>query len=204
MIIEKRKWLLIVSITAIVSFLITLFYISIFSSETFYQNINNSAMPNATDMRGPLPQFGEHPRLPFYVLPLSSVLLVVAIIPMSYYFISLRFEKSLEKKFDVISKLMEKNSSVSNMTTKKRDHKKDDKNIVLKFLNPGERKVVETLIEKKGEVLQSDITRMEGMTKLKTHRAVRDLERKGIIKREAHGKTHRIILSKEIKEAILK
>jgi len=204
MIIEKRKWLLIVSITAIVSFLITLFYISIFSSETFNQNINNSSMPNATDVRGPLPQFGEHPRLPFYVLPLSSVLLIVAIIPMSYYFISLRFEKSLEKKFDVISKLMEKNSSVSNKTMKKIDDKKYDKNIVLKFLNPGERKVVETLIEKKGEVLQSDITRMEGMTKLKTHRAVRDLERKGIIKREAHGKTHKIILSKDIKEAILK
>jgi len=68
----------------------------------------------------------------------------------------------------------------------------------------GERKVVETLIGKKGEILQSEISRIEGMTKLKTHRAVRDLERKGIIKRESYGKTHRIILSKDIKELILK
>jgi len=200
MIIEKRKWLLIVSITAIVSFLITLYYISIFSSETFEPNTNNSIMLNATDMRGTLPPFGEHPRVPFYVLPLSSILLIVAIIPMSYYFISMRLEKRLEKKFDVISKLMEKNTSAPNKAAKERD----DKNIVLKFLNPGERKVVETLIEKKGEILQSEISRMEGMNKLKTHRAVRDLERKGIIKKESHGKTYRIILSKDIKDAILK
>ena len=67
-----------------------------------------------------------------------------------------------------------------------------------------ERKVVERLIEKKGDVLQSEISKMEGMNKLKTHRAVIDLERKGIIKRESYGKTHHITLSKDVKELILK
>jgi len=59
------------------------------------------------------------------------------------------------------------------------------------------------LVEKKGEALQSEISREEGMTKLKTHRAVRNLEVKGIVKRYLHGKTYRIVLSKDVKELLL-
>jgi uncharacterized membrane protein len=100
----------------------------------------------------------------------------------------------------VISKLIKKNNSVSTESITE----KDNKNIILKFLNPSERKVIEKLIETKGSVLQSEISRAEGMTKLKTHRAVKDLERKGIIERESYGKTHRIILSKDIKDLMFK
>ena len=56
------------------------------------------------------------------------------------------------------------------------------------------------LIENNGKVLQAEINRIEGMTKLKTHRTVKDMERKGIIKRESFGKTNRIILSDDIKD----
>lgn len=182
--IEKRKLLLLVSIIAVISSFVIL-YISIIETSEIKETI-------------PIEPF--RPRIPIYNSLLSSVLLIVAIIPISYYFISKKFEEKLERKFDVITKLMKKNNSVSNKTPTEID----DKNIILKFLNLGERKIVETLIEKKGEVLQSEISRMEDMTKLKTHRAVRDLERKGIIRRESHGKTHRIILSKDIKDVILK
>jgi uncharacterized membrane protein len=198
MIIAKRKWLLLVSIIAIVGFLGT-FYISIFEITT---NTSTTIPFNETDRREsqPIPPFiGAERRIPFYILPLSSILLTVATVSISYYFISIRLEKGLEKRFDVISKILQKNNSVS-----KTPAKQDSKNVILKFLNNGERKVVEKLIEKKGEILQSEITRMEDMNKLKTHRAVKDLERKGIIKRESHGKTHLIILSKDIKDAILK
>ena len=200
MIIAKRKWLLLVSIIAVIGFLGTL-YISIFEITT---NTNSSTMIpfNETNSREPQPFppfIGVERRIPFYILPLSSIMLTVAIASISYYFISIRLEKKLEKRFDVISKILEKNTSESHIPSKQ-----DSKNVILKFLNNGERKVVEKLIEKKGEILQSEITRMEGMNKLKTHRAVKDLERKGIIKRESHGKTHLIILSKDIKDAILK
>jgi uncharacterized membrane protein len=80
----------------------------------------------------------------------------------------------------------------------------ENKNIVLKFLNSSERKVIEALIEKEGKILQSEITRMKGMTKLKTHRAVTDLEKKGIITRESYGKTYRIFLSEDVKGILLK
>ena len=194
MTIEKRKWLLLVSMIAAISFFVIL-YISIFETSEMSEQLIARVPPSPFE-----PFIGNRPRIPIYNSLLSSVLLIVAIVPISYYFISKGFEEKLERKFDVITKLMKKSNSVSNKTPTEID----DKNIILKFLNTGERKVVETLIEKKGEILQSDISRMEGMTKLKTHRAVRDLERKGIIKRESHGKTHRIILSKDIKEAMLK
>jgi uncharacterized membrane protein len=192
MIIEKRKWLLLVSIIAAIGSLVILYNSIIETSEISERIITR--VPT-----GPL-GFGNRPRIPIYNSLLSSALLIVAIIPISYYFISKRFEERLERKFDVITKLMKKNNSVSNKSTKEID----DRNIILKFLNAGERKVVEALIDRKGEILQSEISRMEGMTKLKTHRAVRDLERKGVVKRENYGKTHRIILSKDVKEIILK
>jgi len=196
MAIEKRKWLLLVSIIATISFFAIL-YISIIETSVMIES-------NNTSIREPIipfePFVRDRPRIPIYNSLLSSALLMVAIIPVSYYFMSKGFEGRLERKFDVIAKLMKKNNSVSSKTKTKID----DKNIILKFLNVGERKVVGALIEEKGEILQSDINRMEGMTKLKTHRAVRDLERKGIIKRESYGKTNRIFLSKDIKEAIFK
>jgi len=197
--VAKEKLLLLISVIAVVGFLITL-YVSIFEASVRTTS-NRTVSTNETSLRElrPPPFGEEQPRIPFYILPLSSVLLITAIIPISYYFISRRLEKRLEKRFDVISKFLEKNNSVSNKIPAR-----EDRNIILKFLNSGERKVVEKLIEKKGEVLQSDMSRIEGMNKLRTHRAVKDLERKGIIKRESHGKTHRIILSKDIKEAILK
>jgi len=196
MLMERRKWLLLISIIAGVSFFITL-YISIFQTSQMIEPGEPAIIEPARPFE---PFFRVRPTIPIFILPVSSVLLIVAIVPISYYFVSKRLEEKLERKFDVITKLMKKNNSVSNKTPAEID----DKNIILKFLNAGERKVMETLIEKKGEILQSEISRMEGMTKLKTHRAVRDLERKGIIDTESHGKTNRIILSKDIKELVLK
>ena len=40
------------------------------------------------------------------------------------------------------------------------------------------------------------------MTKLKTHRAVVNLERRGILKAEKYGKTKQLILSNEMKNIL--
>jgi DNA-binding MarR family transcriptional regulator len=192
---KNRRWLLIISVLAIISFLVILFF--------SISEIPEIGMPErpipiwyrplVMGLRGPSP-------IPIHILLIPSILLIVAIIPISYYFISQKLEKKLENNMIVISKLIKKNNSVSTENTTE----KGNKNIILKFLNPSERKVIEKLIETKGSVLQSEISRAEGMTKLKTHRAVKDLERKGIIERESYGKTHRIILSKDIKDLMFK
>lgn len=184
----NKKWLILISVLAMIGFLIVFFY-------------NISETPEEIVPSLPPRDFTSgYRRVPIQGIFLSPILLIIAVIPISYYFISKKFEEKLDKNLKVIAKLVNKKDVVSKTNLKK----ETDRNIILKFLNSGERKVVEKLIDKGGKTLQSEISRMEGMTKLKTHRAVKDLERKGIIKRESYGKTHRIILSRDIKELMLK
>jgi DNA-binding MarR family transcriptional regulator len=195
-----KKWLLFISVPAIIGFLF------LFLFHIFHQPENGIQQPgrpfeNATNNSTPPPFFGnQYRRIPVYSIILSPILLIIAIIPISYYFISKSLEEKLENNLELILKLFNKNDIVLKKNTKK----ENDVNIILKFLSPIERNVIEKLIENNGKVLQAEINRMEGMTKLKTHRAVKELERKGIIKRESFGKTNRIILSGDIKDILLK
>ena len=74
----------------------------------------------------------------------------------------------------------------------------------MKFLNPDERIVLNKIIFKKGSCLQSEITRLKEMTKLRTHRAVKSLESKDIIVSEEQGKTNKLSLAKDIRDVLLK
>jgi DNA-binding MarR family transcriptional regulator len=188
---EKKKLLLLFSIIALLGFLITI-------SISIFEAIKREEIPFQASSE----QFLFYrPRIPFLGFLLSSLLLVIAVFPLSYFFLSKRLEQKLEKNFNLIFKLIKKrNSSLDKIPYQEIENK----NIILKFLNPSERKVIEALIENDGKILQSEITRMKGMTKLKTHRAVTDLERKGVITRESYGKTYRIFLSEDVKRILLK
>ena len=186
---KNRRWLLLISIPAIIGFLIV-----------FFLNIFERPEEITQQPRSPTWFRNEYRRIPIIQIFLSPVLLIIAVISISYYFISQRLEEKLEKNLKIISKLIKKNKSVLN----KSPTEIDDKNIIFKFLNPSERKVVERLVEKGGKLLQSEISRMGDMTKLRTHRAVKDLEKKGIIVTESYGKTNRIILSEDIKDLMFK
>jgi uncharacterized membrane protein len=93
------------------------------------------------------------------------------------------------------------------MTTKL-DNKKEElsktTNALIQFLSADEKKVVEKIIEENGKVLQSEITRMEGLGKVKSHRILQRLSDRGVIEIEGHGKTNIVKLTKTIKEAIIK
>jgi uncharacterized membrane protein len=75
---------------------------------------------------------------------------------------------------------------------------------ILKLLPADERKVVAKIVEEGGKALQSEISLLEGMGKVKCHRVVDRLEERGIVEKEQHGKTNLIRLSKELKEVLLK
>lgn len=75
--------------------------------------------------------------------------------------------------------------------------------LILKFLNDDEKKVVQKLIENNGKALQAEITRLGGMSKLRVHRAVRKLLSKNIIEIEKFGKTNVIRFPKDIEEGLL-
>lgn len=75
--------------------------------------------------------------------------------------------------------------------------------LILKFLNENERKVVQKLIENNGKALQAEITRLPEMSKLRTHRAVKRLLAKNIIEVKKLGKTNVIRFPKDIEEGLL-
>ena len=71
--------------------------------------------------------------------------------------------------------------------------------IIMKFLNPEEREVVELLLKKDNMTTQSEISKAPGMTRLKAHRIVKKLEARGIVHIEKYGKINMIRIVDELK-----
>jgi predicted transcriptional regulator len=138
---------------------------------------------------------GFCPRMiPNYILWLSMILVVILVVPISYYFISKNLEEKMEKNLRAITKLVDSKKDDS-LTTKTKGNGN-----ILKLLTPNEKIVIEYLIEKNRPILQSEISRMEDMTKLKAHRVVKELQSKGLIKLESQGKTNKITLNEELRD----
>jgi uncharacterized membrane protein len=81
---------------------------------------------------------------------------------------------------------------------------KPNSEAILKLLSPEERKVVSKVAEEGGKALQSEISLLEGMGKVKSHRIIDRLEKRGVLEKEQHGKTNLVKLSKELKEVLVK
>lgn len=79
---------------------------------------------------------------------------------------------------------------------------KNNSEVILKLLAPEERKVIQKLVEGGGKAQQSEITYMEGYTKVKAHRIIESLVKKGIVEKEALGKMRLIKLKNEFYEVL--
>ncbi len=80
-----------------------------------------------------------------------------------------------------------------------------DKNrALLSLLQPSERKILARIVEKGGEALQSELSRIEGVGKVKAHRVIEKLIRRGVLEKEQVGKTNVLRLRKDIRDAICK
>lgn len=86
--------------------------------------------------------------------------------------------------------------------TKQESIKKDTK-IILKLLSEDERKAIGKLVDGGGKALQAEISRLPGLSKVKSHRIVKRLEKRGVVTVEGFGKTNVVRLAKEIKEGLL-
>ena len=75
-------------------------------------------------------------------------------------------------------------------------------NLLLKFLSKEERLVVERLVQEKGKALQAEISRIEGLGKVRSHRILRRLEDRGVIKLESFGKTNIVRFTNGISKGI--
>jgi hypothetical protein len=81
---------------------------------------------------------------------------------------------------------------------------KTNTRIILNFLTDPEKKVIEILIANKGQTFQYELTRIPGLSRVKTHRLLKSLEDKGIITLEKYGKINKVILNKELYEVLTK
>ena len=183
-----KKWSYLISILVIIVFFIVV-------AVDFYNTCNEPASST-----GPGKGQGKNP-LQNYILWAASALIVAVIIPVSYYLISKSMKKQLEENMKLISQIVNTNSNNEQSETKNVEN--SYKAVLLKFLNYNENKVLKKLIEHNGSVLQSEISRLPNMGKVKAHRVLKDMEIKGIIYIEKYGKTNRIALSKDVKKLFL-
>lgn len=179
---NSKMWLLIISVISLLSFFILIIY-----------GLTAAPHGDGADDRG-------HPAIPTYIISIAGIVLIIALIPLFYYLIYNGLEKNYEKNMEILSKTINENKNTDDKTSSSTDFTK----VFLKFLSYNEKKVINKIIEKKGKVLQSEISRLESMGKVKTHRAIKDLEKKGIIIVEKYGNTNRIILSEDLSNILLK
>ncbi|MAG22390.1 MAG: hypothetical protein CL943_03765 [Candidatus Diapherotrites archaeon] len=85
----------------------------------------------------------------------------------------------------------------------KQEALKSNTEVLLQFLNLDEKKLVNLLIENHGKALQAELTRLPGMSKVKSHRIVQRLIDRGVIETDKLGKTNIVMFTKEIKEGLL-
>jgi uncharacterized membrane protein len=136
-----------------------------------------------------------------YTLLAVLAVMVALLAPLSYYFMSKKVDKHLEENMKLISQIV--NIDNNNDQSETKNVENSYKAVLLKFLNYNENKVLKKLIEHNGNVLQSEISRLPNMGKVKAHRVLKDMEIKGIISIEKYGKTNRINLSEDVKKLFL-
>ena len=90
----------------------------------------------------------------------------------------------------------------SKLDNKQKDIQRVTETLV-QFLNQDEKIIVEKILENNGKIFQSEISRIEGIGKLKSHRVLQRLSDRKVIEIEAHGKTNIVKLAKNIQEALI-
>jgi uncharacterized membrane protein len=114
--------------------------------------------------------------LVLFVLPL---VVVVAVLGYAMVFPELTDEKPKQKPSSV--PVVEKGESALGA--------------VLRVLNEDERKVIETLVTGGGTMLQKDIRWKTGLSRVKTHRILHRLAKRGIVSAEKYYNTNKITLA---------
>lgn len=80
------------------------------------------------------------------------------------------------------------------------DKGKEDLNLFLDFLEPDEKSILQKIIENKGKITQSKLSSQFG--KVKVFRILESLRKRGIIEKEAYGKTNTIKISEKFSKLL--
>lgn len=182
---NEKKWIWLIPIASIIICSILLIY--------FFFNLSIETCPGGGQ--------GRNMNLIYSILILIIIILTI-IFPVTYYYISHSLKNEMEKNLQIIKQ-------ITNKTQEEKPPEcppitKSCKTFVLKFLDYNENRIIKKLIEHDGVILQSEISRMPNMGKVKAHRILKDMEIKGIITIDQYGKTNKIGFSEEAKEVFFK
>jgi hypothetical protein len=169
---EKLKVLLILLLAATLGLAVSLFVLAITFTPT----------ESPLDVLSGILTRGLSPDLPFFFIPLSSILflsvVLVSMVGIIYFLV-----------------LPEMKNYVAG-------NGKDTIFVVLRTLKPEERDVVNVLYAHQGTYLQKFITKETGLSRLKTHRVVAALSERGIVQVEKRGNTNEVSLVKWFQEGM--
>lgn len=82
--------------------------------------------------------------------------------------------------------------------------KEADAALSVSLMERDESKILGKLVAEGGRVTQSEVSRIEGMGKVKAHRILAKLEKRGIVASEKYGKTNMVKISDKYRKLFLK
>jgi hypothetical protein len=189
---NKKNILLITSIIVLLSFVI----ISVYDFTNVERQRQENQRINQSIPGQPAP---PRPEDQVVKVPLSTVLLAIGLILIVFYFSYNFLQKQFQREISVISNI------ATDSKEKNLSYSPDDVNTtIMGLLNPHERQIVKQLVENHGVCLQSDISRMNNMGKVKAHRYLQNLSKMGVVKIEPYGNTNKISLSENVKKIFIK
>ena len=74
--------------------------------------------------------------------------------------------------------------------------------LLKKFLSEEEQTIINYLIENKNKALQAELSRIEGLTRVKVHRTLHKLKEQRLITITKHGKTNKIRLAETVAKVL--
>ena len=82
--------------------------------------------------------------------------------------------------------------------------KEADAALAVSLMDKDESKIMGKLVSEGGRITQSEVSRIEGIGKVKAHRVLAKLEKRGIVSSEKYGKTNMVKVSDKYRKLFLK
>ncbi len=188
-----KKVLMILTIISIVLFVVFFVndMVNVEHQKEQNQRINQTSLPPG--------QTPPRPEDQIIKIPLYAALLTIALMLVGFFFTYSYTEQTYKRKLSVVTSIAgdaRQNDSATPYT--------DIDKTIINLLSPQERQIVKQIVENHGVCLQSDISRLNNMGKVKAHRYLQNLLKMGVVKIEPYGNTNKITLSENVKKIFIK
>ena len=143
---------------------------------------------------------GPHMYQPYYPIGLLLLIVVIGFLAALIFFPSLERVKSEESLRSEVERRGEERTTGETRDDEWAGSRRQALEIALRLLEPDEKRVVEAIVAAGGTMLQKDVSYELGFSRVKTHRVMVKLLRRGVVTAEKHHNTNRIELADWITE----